>query len=82
MNISDYSFLSLELWFLDKIIGQIILPKDNYNLFRNVSGFVDTRSDIAIGQLIFTSKTSVNAWVSSQVNGDDIYIKLRGIKNK
>ena len=82
VNISDYSFLSLELWFLDKIIDQIILPKDNYNLFRNVSVFVDTRSDIAIGQLFFTSKTSVNAWVSSQVNGDDIYIKLRGIKNK
>ena len=82
VNISDYSFLSLELWFLDKIIDQIILPKDNYNLFRNISGFVDSSSKIAIGQLIFTSKTSVNVWVTSQVNDDNIYIKLRGIKNK
>ena len=82
VNISDYSFLSLELWFLDAILGQVILPKANYNLFRNVSGFVDTYSNIAIGQLIFTSETSVNVWVPSQVNGDDIYVKLRGIKNK
>ena len=82
VNISDYSFLSLELYFWNNIISQIILPKGNYGLFRSISGFVDSPSFIAIGYLCFTSETLINVWVTNQVNGDNIRIKLRGIKNK
>ena len=82
VNIESYSFLSVELWFGSNcIISQIILPKANCNYFRSISGFIDSSSNIAIGYLVFTSNTSVNAYINKQVNTNGIYIRLRGIKN-
>lgn len=80
VDISPYRFLSLELWFNDFVISQIILPKDKYLEFRNISGFVDLTSNIGIGYLQFTSDTSLQTKVTNQINDTNVYIKLFGIK--
>ncbi|MEE1517253.1 MAG: hypothetical protein UF228_06615 [Lachnospiraceae bacterium] len=81
-DITAYKFISLELRFTGSqyMIAQMIFPAFEYSRCRSISGHVDSVSANAIGQLIFTSTTTVKAFVTSQVNNNQIYIVLRGIK--
>lgn len=81
-DITAYKFISLELRFTGSqyMIAQMIFPAFEYSRCRSISGHVDSVSSNAIGQLIFTSTTTVKAFVTSQVNNNQIYIVLRGIK--
>lgn len=79
-NVNTYKFLSIELRFNGLLIAQMLIPASQYSQVRNISGFVDASQHIAIGQIVFNSPTSVKAWVCSQVNGNNIYVMIRGIR--
>lgn len=70
----------MELVFIREIISQIIIPKDNYSYFRCISGYVDSTSNIAIGSLKFKDINTIIANVPKQINENQIYVKLIGIK--
>ena len=79
VDISVYSFLSLELCYVEEIIAQVTVPAVRYSSLRCVSGFVDAKANIAIANIHFSSSTSVTAYVSQQVN-NAVKVRLRGIK--
>ena len=81
-DITAYKFISLELHFTNAgyKVAQMILPACEYSRCRSISGHVDALANCAIGQLMLTSTTTVKAFVPQQVNNQQIYIVLRGIK--
>lgn len=81
-DITTYNFISLELQFTNSgyKIAQMIFPAYEYSRCRSISGHIDAIANCAIGQLVFTSTTTVKAFVPVQVNTNQIYVVLRGIK--
>ena len=81
-DITTYKFISLELRFTSSqyMVAQMILPAYEYSRCRSISGHVDASGNCAIGQLIFDNTTTVKAFVTAQVNSNQIYVVLRGIR--
>lgn len=78
-DLRKYKFLAMELLFEGQFVAQIIIKVNDYLTLRCVSGYVDSTEYIALGRVLFRSTTSVYAWIPSQVNVNQVYIRLRGI---